>query len=257
MTRAYRAFISTILIGLLTACAGVPPEQPQSFDGLEGKQNYPEPVFSADRILPDDYDLAAVYDPWQGMNRRIYNFNYQFDQRVFLPVVNTWEAVVPGIIRKGIHNFYRTIGDVNTMMNSVLQLSPGKFFDTTGRVFVNSTFGLLGLIDVASEMGIPRHEEDFGQTLGRWGVGRGPYVVLPLLGPSNLRDSLGLLPDLAVESIAQQPIVAESARPASTALEAVDTRADTSFRYYETGFTFEYRMMRWLYSTKRDLDVLK
>ncbi|MFK7975547.1 MAG: VacJ family lipoprotein [Halioglobus sp.] len=253
MIRLLAAFT---LSTLLCACASGPPTTTNSQPALT-QQNYPEPVFSAERILPEDYDLAAVYDPWQGMNRRIYNFNYRFDQAVFLPVVNTWEAVVPGIIRKGVHNFYRTIADVNTMINSVLQLSPGKFFDSTGRVFVNSTFGLLGLIDVASEIGIPRHEEDFGQTLGRWGVGRGPYVVLPLLGPSNLRDSLGLIPDFAVESIAQQPIFPDSVRPVSTVLEAVDTRADTSFRYYETGFTFEYRMMRWLYSTKRDLDVLK
>lgn len=252
-----RLLAPLVLITLLAGCATGPATQPSTDATQLSQSSYPEPVFSAERILQEDYDLAAVYDPWQGMNRRIYNFNYRFDQAVFLPVVNTWEAVVPGVIRKGVHNFYRTIADVNTMLNSVLQLSPGKFFDTTGRVFVNSTFGILGLFDVATEIGIPRHEEDFGQTLGRWGVPRGPYVVLPLLGPSNLRDSIGLLPDFAVESIAQQPIFADSARPVSTALEAIDTRADTSFRYYETGFTFEYRMMRWLYSTKRDLDVLK
>lgn len=236
---------------LLTACASAPREP------VQDPANYPEPVFSAERILPPDYDLAAVYDPWYDFNRRIYNFNYQFDRYVFLPVIDTWETAVPGFIRKGIHNFYRNISDVNTMVNSLLQLRPGKFFDATGRVFVNSTFGLLGLVDVASSMGIPRHEEDFGQTLGRWGVPRGPYVVLPLLGPSNLRDSIGLVPDVVVESVTQQPIIHDYARVPSSALEAIDTRADTSFRYYETGFTFEYRMMRWLYSTKRDLDVLK
>lgn len=243
--------LAAAAVTLLCACASGPPPQPDI------AQDYPEPVFSAERILPDDYDLAAVYDPWQAMNSRVYNFNYQFDQLLFLPVVSAWETIVPGLIRKGVHNFYRTIGDVNTMLNAILQLRPGKFFDATGRVFVNSTFGLFGLVDVASEMGIPRHQEDFGQTLGRWGVGRGPYVVLPLLGPSNLRDTVGLLPDYFVESMAQRPVIAEPGRIPSTAVEAIDTRADLSFRYYETGFTFEYRMMRWLYSTKRDLDVIK
>lgn len=241
-------YLTTCLVG----CATGPATEPGlSFDA------YPEPVFSAQRILPPDYDLAPVYDPWQGFNRRIYNFNYRFDQAVFLPVVDTWESVLPGFIRSGVHNFYKTIADVNTIVNSALQLRPDKFMESTGRVFVNSTFGLFGLIDVASRMGIPRPEEDFGQTLGRWGVGRGPYLVIPFLGPSNLRDGIGLIPDLYVESLAQQPIIAEPMRPVSVGVEAVDTRADTSFRYYETGFTFEYRMMRWLYSTKRDLDVLK
>ena len=243
-----------LLIALWTAgCANTPPEA----EYAQSTADLPEPVFSAERILPEDYDLAAVYDPWYETNRRIYNFNYQFDKYVFIPVVNTWETVVPGFLRKGIHNFYRTIGDINTMVNALLQLRPGVFLDATGRVLVNGTLGMVGLFDVATEMGIPRPEEDFGQTLGRWGVGQGPYVVLPLLGPSNLRDAIGLVPDLVVESVAQQPIIAEPARPASTAVEAVDTRADQPFRYYETGFTFEYRMMRWLYSTKRELDVLK
>lgn len=245
-----RAFLLLASFVTASGCGTGPTAQPQI-------ENYPAPVFSAKRILPPDYDLLEVYDPWQGFNRRVYNFNYQFDQLVFLPVVESYEAVVPGFMRSGVHNFYKTMSDVNTMLNSVLQLKPGKFLESTGRVLVNSTVGLLGLVDVASRMGIPRPEEDFGQTLGRWGVGRGPFLMVPFLGPSNLRDTIGLVPDLYVESLATGQIVPDSLRPVTFSLDAVDTRADTSFRYYETGFTFEYRLLRWLYSNKRDLDVLK
>lgn len=245
-----RSVLLFLVLATVSACSTGPTPQEQT-------QNYPDPVFSAKRILPEDYDLLAVYDPWQGFNRRVYNFNYQFDQLVFLPVVESYEAVVPGFMRTGVHNFYKTMGDVNTIINSVLQLKPGTFLQSTGRVLVNGTVGLLGLVDVASRMGIPRPQEDFGQTLGRWGVGRGPYLMVPFLGPSNLRDGIGLIPDLYVESLAQSQVMPDYLRPVAFPLDAVDTRADTSFRYYESGFIFEYRLLRWLYSNKRDLDVLK
>jgi phospholipid-binding lipoprotein MlaA len=234
---------------LLAACSSAPPPKPQ---------DYPEPVFAAQRIVPADaVNPQAVYDPWEGMNKRIYNFNYHFDQWVFLPVVRGWKAVVPQPARAGVHNFFENFRDVRTMANSLLQASPTKFAQATGRVLVNSTIGLFGLIDVATSMGMPRPDEDFGQTLGHWGVGTGPYLVMPLLGPSNLRDGVGLYPDFLLQNYVQDDLLAKPVRATAFLFDSIDTRAATSFRYYETGSAFEYQMVRWLYSTKRKLDVEK
>ena len=242
-----------VLVIALSACASNPQPAQQTED-------YPEPVFTAKRLLPADYDdtdQAGAYDPWEGMNKRIYNFNYHFDKAVFLPVVRGYKAVMPDFAETGVHNFFRNFDDMITMLNSILQAAPQKFVHSTGRVLVNSTVGILGLVDVASMIDIPRPVEDFGQTLGRWGVGQGPYLVLPFLGPSNLRDGIGKLPDFYVRSVVQDEVLSDDVRLVTTVLWPIDTRANTSFRYYETGTAFEYRMVRWLYSTKRELDVIQ
>lgn len=246
---------------LLGACASAPESLPQA-DARDEAQaqpmNYPEPVFSAARIVPEGaIDVTSVYDPWEGMNKRIYNFNYHFDQWVFLPVVRGWQAVVPRPARMGVHNFFENFRDVRTMANSVLQASPTKLLQSTGRVLVNSTIGLFGLIDVATSMGMPKPDEDFGQTLGHWGVGTGPYLVLPLLGPSNVRDGVGLYPDFVLQNYLQGDLLAKPVRATAFLFDSIDTRAHTSFRYYETGSAFEYQTVRWLYTTKRELDVEK
>ena len=234
---------------LLAACSSGPQPQPQTFK---------EPVFSAERIVPEDFEPAsAVYDPWEGMNKRIYNFNYHFDQKVFLPVVRGYNFILPGFARTGVHNFFNNFRDVRTMVNSILQAAPEKFFQSTGRVLVNSTVGLLGLVDVATKLDFPRPQEDFGQTLGHWGVGQGPYLVIPFMGPSNLRDGIGLIPDYYVQTQVRDEVLSKPLRRTAFLFEAIDTRANVPFRYYETGSAFEYRMVRWLYSTKRQLDVAK
>lgn len=248
MTQFLLRISMLVLATSLGACTSSRPQQQAS--------DYPEPVFTAKRLLPPDHaDLTAVYDPWEGMNKRIYNFNYHFDKAVFVPVVRGYEMVVPSVARTGVHNFFNNFEDVGTMLNSILQLAPHKFFQSTGRVLVNSTVGLFGLVDVASKMDISRPEEDFGQTLGYWGTGQGPYLVIPFLGPSNLRDGLGKLPDLYVQSTVRDEVLSTDVNLGATILYPIDTRANTSFRYYETGSAFEYQMVRWLYSTKRDLDV--
>lgn len=236
---------------LLGACSSGPTPQEQA-------ATYPEPVFTAKRLLPPDHaDITWVYDPWEPMNRRIYVFNYYFDQAVFLPVVRGYEAVVPGVARTGVHNFFNNFEDLMTMLNSILQLNPQKVFQSSSRVVVNSTVGLFGLLDVASEMQIRRPEEDFGQTLGYWGAGRGPFLIIPFLGPSNLRDGLGKIPDFYVQSAVKDDVLSDSVNLGATILYPIDTRANTSFRYYENGSAFEYEMVRWLFTTKRDLDVIQ
>lgn len=244
--------ISIIILAIsLGACASNPQPAQQAGD-------YPEPIFTAKRMLPPDHaDQVVVYDPWEGMNKRIYNFNYHFDKAVFLPVVRGYRTVVPGFARTGIHNFFKNFDDLVTMVNSILQLAPQKFVQSTGRVVVNSTVGIFGLIDIASMMDIPRPVEDFGQTLGHWGVGQGPYLVLPFVGPSNLRDGIGKLPDFYIRSVVRDEVLSDDVQLVTTVLWPVDARANTSFRYYETGSAFEYRMVRWLYSTKREMDVIQ
>jgi phospholipid-binding lipoprotein MlaA len=238
-----------ILALSLAACSSGPQPQPQTFQ---------EPVFTTERIVPDGFEPAsAVYDPWEGMNKRIYNFNYHFDQKVFLPVVRGWNYILPSVARTGVHNFFNNFRDVRTMVNSILQAAPEKFFQSTGRVLVNSTVGLLGLVDVATKLDFPRPQEDFGQTLGHWGVGQGPYLVIPFMGPSNLRDGFGLLPDIYVQTLVRDEVLSKPLRTTAFLFEAIDTRANVPFRYYETGSAYEYQMVRWLYSTKRELDVAK
>lgn len=252
MNRTLPLLWVTLLALSLGACNSGPQPQEQAAD-------YPEPIFTAKRLLPPDHeapdDLTAVYDPWEGLNRHIYNFNYHFDNAVFLPVVRGYEAVVPSVGRTGVSNFFNNFQDLITMMNSALQLSPKKFFQSTGRVLVNTTVGLFGLVDVASAMDIPRPVEDFGQTLGHWGAGQGPYLVIPFLGPSNLRDGLGKLPDIYVQGAVKSELLSDPLDIATMLIWPIDTRANTSFRYYENGSAFEYQMVRWLYSTKRKLDV--
>lgn len=246
MTRAMMLCLAMVLVG-----CGSTPEQ-------KTYEDYPEPVFSADRMLSDDVSSpATVYDPWRGMNLRIYNFNYHFDQNVFLPVVRGYRAIFPQFFRTGVSNFFANFRDVRTLANSILQLSPGKAYESAGRVVVNSTIGIFGLIDVATMMEIPRPDEDFGQTLGYWGVGQGPYLVLPLLGPSNLRDGVGTLPDLYLQNIIQDDLMSQPVRLTAFTFDSIDTRNGTSFRYYESGSAYEYDMVRFLWSTKRELDVAK
>jgi phospholipid-binding lipoprotein MlaA len=244
--------ISLLVLALsLGACASGPTPQEQAV-------NYPEPVFAAKRLLPPGRpSITYIYDPWEPMNRRIYVFNYHFDHYVFLPVVRGYEAVVPAVGRTGVHNFFNNFEDLLTALNSALQLSPDKALQSTGRVLVNSTVGLFGLVDVASAMEIPRPEEDFGQTLGYWGAGRGPFLMLPFLGPSNVRDGLGKIPDFYVDSTVKDEVLSDPVNLGATILYPIDTRANTSFRYYENGSAFEYEMVRWLFSTKRDIDVMQ
>lgn len=248
----FKPTLRVLLLGLVVLASGCSTAPPQP-------QNLEEPLYGADRILPEKVDdpSAAVSDPWVGMNKRIYNFNFHFDRYVFLPAVRGYKWVMPEFAQNGIHNFFNNWRDLRTLANSILQLAPDKAAQSTGRIMVNTTIGLLGFIDVAHNMGIPRPVEDFGQTLGRWGVGTGPYLVLPLLGPSNVRDGIGLIPDALLNNWVQQEVIADDIQQWLFLVDAVDTRAALPFRYYETGSAFEYDTLRWLYSTKRELDVAK
>lgn len=132
-------------------------------------------------------------DPLEGFNRAMFSFNDGLDKAVIKPVATGYKKVMPDTARVGVTNFFANLGDLWIGANNVLQ---GKIDAGAGdfcRFLINSTAGVLGLFDIASETGLEKHNEDFGQTLGRWGVGTGAYVVLPVFGPSNVRDGIGLL----------------------------------------------------------------
>ncbi len=133
---------------------------------------------------------ADARDPWESMNRRIYQFNDAVDTVAIKPAAEIYTQVLPSFVRTGIHNFLGNLSDVWSMANSAMQLKGQATAETFMRINVNTFLGLGGLLDVASEMRLEKRKEDFGQTLGYWGVKPGPYLVLPLLGPSTLRDTL-------------------------------------------------------------------
>lgn len=163
-------------------------------------------------------------DPIEGFNRAMYGFNEVVDKAAIKPVAQGYDAVLPSPVRTGVTNFFGNIADFFIGINNLLQGKPQEAASDIGRVLVNSTVGILGLIDVATEMGMEKHEEDFGQTFGRWGVGDGAYVVLPFFGPRTVRDTVGLVLDSAADPVGQVDHV--PTRNTLLALRIVDTRAD-------------------------------
>ncbi|MFO7326222.1 MAG: VacJ family lipoprotein, partial [Pseudomonadota bacterium] len=132
---------------------------------------------------------------FERVNRSVYRFNDTLDRKVARPVARAYVKVTPQPVRSGVSNFFRNLNLPTVMVNSLLQAKPVAFLTETLRLVVNTTIGIGGLFDPASQLGIPSSDEDFGQTLGRWGVPPGPYMVLPVLGPSTARDSVGLVGD--------------------------------------------------------------
>ncbi len=164
-------------------------------------------------------------DPYENYNRSMFTFNKTIDDNVLKPLATGYVNVVPAVVREAIGNFFANIGDVWTAANNYMQ---GKSKDGTTdlvRVIFNSTIGIAGLIDVATHMGLPKHEEDFGQTLGVWGAKSGPYFVLPLFGPSTVRDALAKPVDLYADPLTASNDVPVRAKNTGRVLRLVDDRA--------------------------------
>ena len=141
---------------------------------------------------------ANPKDPWESMNRSVARFNDKVDDNVLKPVATGYRNVVPDLIQTGVRNVFNNFADMWSTVNNLLQLKPANTAESLGRVIVNTVFGIYGIFDVATYIKLERHPEDFGQTLGYWGVPNGPYLVLPLFGPSTLRDGASLPVDFAV-----------------------------------------------------------
>jgi len=211
-----------------------------------------------------DQPFAEVADPWEGFNRNMYRFNFYFDKYLFLPVVNSYEFVTPTFIQERISGFYNNLGEVRNLTNSLFQLKGTESVKTLGRFVTNSTLGLGGMFDPATRFGLERHNEDFGKTLCYWGTGSGPYLVLPVFGPSSVRDTGGLAVDTGISYGIYAGIDPFGNTGNSfaigagiTTLEAIDTRHQQSFRYYDSGYPFEYYMVRFFYHEKREIESAK
>lgn len=179
-------------------------------------------LFAGCASTPPDY-VTQTKDPWEKLNRVTFAFNQKLDVGVARPVANTYVRAVPAPARNGVHNFFNNLGEPVTIVNDALQAKGGQTLKDLGRFLINSTFGLLGWFDVARHVGLPDHEEDLGQTLARWGVPSGPYLVLPILGPSTLRDAGGTYADYYVNPLTNN--MRARYRNAGTVINGVDTRA--------------------------------
>ncbi len=167
---------------------------------------------------------ADPRDPLEPFNRSMFQFNDDLDQAFIKPLAKGYNAIMPGPVNQGVTNFFNNLRDVKSAINNLLQLKIGRAFSDVGRVAVNSTVGVLGLIDVASNLNLPSYKEDFGQTLGVWGFDSGPYLVLPFFGPSSGRDGVGVVVDWFIDPL--YFIDDDGTKWALRGLRLVDTRAD-------------------------------
>lgn len=266
------ALLRLVPVGVLLLAAGCasdfsirtdPPQTPaaENAAALERVQAYQASQVAAAQAPKDESKLGPpvtaedapsmqTYDPWERMNRFTYRFNARFDEAVFLPVANGYRRL-PAPVRSGVHNALSNLTEVITTANYVLQLRPLPGLRSLGRFVINSTIGIGGLFDVAAKLNLPQARTGFGNTLARWGVHPGPYLVLPLLGPYTLRDGFGFAADFATAyGINFPPVYRNTIGWVITPLAMIDTRANTDFRYYETGSVFEYDDVRFLYVRK-------
>lgn len=167
---------------------------------------------------------ANPADPMEPLNRAIFGFNDSLDRALVRPLAVAYEQAVPVLVQKGVGNFFGNISDVWSVANNVLQFKPQEAAEMFLRVGVNTLFGFAGVVDIATELRLPKNRQDFGQTMGVWGVNPGPYVVLPILGPSSVRDAVGSAVDLNVDLVGNLRDV--PLRNSLQAARAVDKRAE-------------------------------
>ena len=211
---------------------------------------------------------GTINDPLEPFNRRMYAFNTQFDKKIAYPVSRIYGAIVPKPIRTGISNFFGNFKEIPTFVNSMLQLKPGKAVNALGRFVVNSTVGVLGVTDVATKMGMKKDYETMGETLGHYGARSGAYLILPLVGPSNVRDAIGSGIDGAMEGAARGYVedklffdtgvfdktVYGFTRPVVTGL---NLRSLINFKYGDLNSPFEYDLVKILYQNYRKVQIKK
>lgn len=236
------------LIGVLAGVgialnAGAQQDSGTSGDTLPGNV---DPQQVADSSVYDEHD------PWQSFNRSIFAFNEVVDSNVVRPVARGYNRVTPEPVNDGVTNFFSNIGEPANILNSLLQGKGEAALISTGRFIFNTTFGLLGLVDVASYMELPKQDEDFGQTFGYWGVDTGPFLMLPFLGPSTVRDSAGMGVDYAAPDLLDE--VESPERFYLYGLYGLDLRA--SLLRYEDQITGDrYTFMRNAYLQRRQYQV--
>jgi len=196
---------------------------------------------------------ADGQDPLEPVNRAVFTFNDTLDKWLLRPTAVVYKAVMPEFAERGVRNFFGNLGEVRNVVHNTLQGKLDGTARSTGRFLINSTVGIGGLFDVASKIGIPVQREDLGQTLGAWGINSGPYLVLPLLGPSSLRDGLGVVVDPFMSPMRYAPIELPE-QIAVGVVSGVQTRADLlSAESLLMGD--KYVLYRQAYLSKREFDV--
>lgn len=194
-------------------------------------------------------------DPFEPFNRGVLKFNDELDAAVVKPVATAYQDYVPSPARKAVSNVFSNLGDVWSMANSLLQFKFPQAAESLMRVSINTVLGFYGILDIATEAGLQRHREDFGQTLGFWGVPSGPYLVLPLLGPSSVRDASGFVVDRRADLV--RAVDPEDARNGLYALRIVDTRATflRAGRLLEEVSLDRYTFLRDAYLQRRQAEI--
>jgi phospholipid-binding lipoprotein MlaA len=202
-------------------------------------------------LTPADAPPMYTYDPWERLNRFTYRFNARFDEAIFLPVADTYRRA-PRPIRAGIHNFFGNLAEIDSVINYTLQWRLKYGWRSFTRLAINSTIGIGGLFDVATKLKLPGSPTGFATTLAKWGMHPGPYLVIPLLGPSTLRDGVGFLADYGAEyGINVAGLYRGNVSWGLGTVNVIDQRANINFRYYSGGSPFEYETIRFLYVRRR------
>ena len=194
-------------------------------------------------------------DPLEPMNRAIFGFNEIVDDNILEPVAKGYRYVTPDPVERSVSNFFNNLGEINTIINSALQMKMDKTITSSSRLAINSTVGVLGLFDVATSLGIQREREDFGQTLGYYGISSGPYLVLPFFGPSSFRDAPGFYADVMMEK-SISPVYTElhhEERQTIQATNVIDTRANLlkATKILDTAAKDKYIFLRESYLQRR------
>ncbi len=203
-------------------------------------------------LLPLGYPISSEIDPYENINQKTHIINQKLDLEVASPVARLYKRITPDFLEIGITNFTHNIEDLSIAINNLLQGKVDNAVSDLFRFTINSTLGLAGFIDISSSIGFEKHDEDFGQTLAVWGIPDGPYIVLPGLGPSTLRDTLGMLPDAFLTPL--WLIDHDRTSYSLTAIDLVDTRA----RYLGLESVVigdEYLFYRDAYLQSREFDI--
>ena len=237
MTNLVDGFKTTLSLTAITLLIGAAPASAEEDLWDTGEQTF------------------AIEDPLESLNRSIYKFNTTVDNLLLEPTARGYDKITPAPVKTGISNFFSNLSYPVVVVNDLLQ---GKFLQggsDFARLIVNSTIGVLGIFDVASHLDMPEHKEDFGQTLASWGVSEGPYLMLPFLGPSSVRDGSGLVVDFFVDPI--YAIEGNGARNALVATKAVDTR----YQFFDQSKLLDeiaidpYAFLRSSYSQNREMQI--
>lgn len=223
----------------------------EDFSAIYGQDEY-NPV--ADPTLPPGVQMPKSYDPWEKLNRKTHRFNNAVDRTIARPLALSYVKVMPRPVRLGVSNFFSNLGEPITTLNSLLQGKPKQAVQSFGRFLLNTTLGIGGIFDPASDADLPRKNEDFGQTLGVWGWKRSRYVELPLFGPRTIRDVFGLLGDAPLSPIRQ--IEDDKIRFGLQGLQLVNVRAQLlSVDALREGAVDEYALFRDSWLQRRNYQI--